>query len=38
MFRKPMSDKHSRKTFTAGALNTHPLNTAPVPQRGGLRL
>lgn len=38
MKRKPMSNKQSKKVFTAGALNTHPLNTAPVPQRGGLRL
>lgn len=38
MKRRPMSNKHSKKVFTAGALNTHPMNTAPVPQRGGLRL
>lgn len=38
MRRKPMSNSHSRKVFTAGAMNTHPMNTAPVPQRGGLRL
>lgn len=38
MKRRPMSNKQSKKVFTAGALNTHPLNTAPVPQRGGLRL
>jgi len=38
MKRKPMNSSHSKKVFTAGALRTHPLNTMPVPQRGGLRL
>lgn len=38
MYRKPMNSSHSKKVFTAGAMNTHPLNMAPVPQRGGLRL
>lgn len=38
MKRKPMRSNQSRKTFTAGAMNIHPLNTRPAPQRGGLRL
>lgn len=38
MKRKPISMKKSRKLFTAGAMNTHPINLAPIPQRGGLRL
>ena len=36
--RKPMSMRKSKRTFTKGAMNTHPLNTNPRPQRGGLRL
>jgi len=37
MYRRPMNRNHSRKVFTRGALNVHPKNTSPVPQRGGLR-
>jgi hypothetical protein len=38
MKRKPMKPKQSKKLFTRGALNTHPKNVQPIPQRGGLRL
>ncbi|UOF78951.1 hypothetical protein [Microviridae sp.] len=38
MKRKPMKPRNSKKVFTAGAMRTHPINSAPVPQRGGLRL
>lgn len=38
MRRKPVPDKVSKKRFTKGALNVHPKNTQPRPQRGGLRL
>lgn len=37
-YRKAMSPKASKRTFTKGALNVHPKNTQPIPQRGGLRL
>lgn len=37
-YRKSMSPKNSKRIFTKGALNTHPINTNPVPGRGGLRL
>lgn len=33
-----MSRGQSRRTFTAGAMKTHSMNTRPIPQRGGLRL
>lgn len=38
MKRRPMSSRKSKKVFTAGAMRSHPINTAPAPQRGGLRL
>lgn len=38
MKRRPISSKKSKKSFTKGALNVHPVNTNPIPQRGGLRL
>lgn len=38
MKRKALSRGKSQRTFTAGALNTHKINYAPAPQRGGLRL
>lgn len=38
MKRKPMRPNASKRKFTAGAMNVHPMNTRPVPQRGGLRL
>jgi hypothetical protein len=38
MYRKSMSPKASKRTFTKGAMNVHPKNTNPIPQRGGLRL
>lgn len=38
MKRKPISARKSKRLFTKGALNIHPMNTRPVPQRGGLRL
>lgn len=38
MRRRPMKPNDSRRTFTAGAMHIHPINLAPVPQRGGLRL
>lgn len=38
MRRKPMGNRASKRVFTAGAMNIHPMNTNPTPQRGGLRL
>ncbi len=38
MKRKAVNNRASRKRFTAGAMKTHPINTRPTPQRGGLRL
>lgn len=38
MKRRVVSANKSRKMFTAGAMNIHPKNTNPIPQRGGLRL
>ena len=38
MKRKPMKPKQSKRVFTAGAMKVHPINTRPIPQRGGLRL
>lgn len=38
MKRMAMSKNRSKRTFTAGAMNTHPINTNPTPNRGGLRL
>jgi len=37
-YRKALKKSRSKRTFTKGALNVHPMNTNPVPQRGGLRL
>jgi len=38
MRRQALSSKKSKSTFTAGAMNVKSINTAPAPQRGGLRL
>ena len=38
MKRKPMTNRASKRVFTAGAMNVKSINTRPVPQRGGLRL
>lgn len=38
MKRKAMSRNRSKRQFTSGAMNTHPMNTNPIPNRGGLRL
>lgn len=38
MRRKALKKKSSQRLFTKGAMNINPLNLAPVPQRGGLRL
>lgn len=36
--RRSVKRGQSMRTFTKGALNVHPINTMPRPQRGGLRL
>lgn len=38
MYRKTVSSGKSKKMFTRGAMNIHPVNYRPMPQRGGLRL
>lgn len=38
MRRHKLSLGRSRKMFTRHASHSHPLNTAPMPMRGGIRL
>lgn len=38
MKRRSVPMGKSKRSFTAGAMRTHPINTNPIPQRGGLRL
>lgn len=38
MKRFKMSNKSSRKSFTAGAVRTHKFNVNGAPMRGGIRL
>lgn len=37
-YRKKMSRKRSRRSFSKGASRTHYKNVKPRPQRGGIRL
>ncbi len=37
-YRKKMSRKSSRKSFTKGAVNVHKKNLGGSPMRGGIRL
>lgn len=37
-FRTKLSPRHSKRSFTKGAVRTHRKNVAGAPMRGGIRL